>query len=41
MGGRVITGLTDDGSGQAWRLLVEQRYIRAGEAWLWSASSVS
>lgn len=39
--GHVITGITDDGSGQAWRLRMEQDYRREAGEWLCNASRVS
>ena len=38
--GRVITGVTDDGSGQAWRLRIEQDLARTPDGWLCTASRV-
>lgn len=37
----ITTGITDDGSGQAWRLRMEQDYVRLSNAWLCRASRVS
>ena len=39
--GRVITGVTDDGSGQAWRLRIEQDLARTSGGWLCTASRVT
>lgn len=39
--GRIVTGVTDDGSGQAWPLRVEQDLVRSGSAWLCRQSRVT
>lgn len=39
--GHITTGITDDGSGHAWQLRMEQGYVRRGDEWLCSASRVS
>ena len=39
--GYVTTGITDDGSGQAWNLRMEQEYRRSGAVWRCLASRVS
>lgn len=39
--GRVITGVTDDGSGQAWRLEIGQDFVRIGGRWVCTESRVT
>lgn len=39
--GHVTTGITDDGSGQAWPLRMAQTYVRSGDGWLCSESRVT
>ena len=39
--GHIVTGITDDGSGHAWRLRMDQRYVRRHGEWLCEASRVS
>jgi hypothetical protein len=39
--GHIITGVTDDGSGQAWRMRVEQDYERVEDAWFCSSARVT
>ncbi len=38
--GRITTGITDDGSGQAWPLNCEQSYRRTDDGWLCTRSKV-
>ncbi|GAB3701898.1 nuclear transport factor 2 family protein [Mariniluteicoccus flavus] len=39
--GHILTGVTDDGSGQTWPLDVAQDFVRIGDAWLCSSSRVT
>ena len=39
--GHVVTGITDDGTGHAWRLRMQQTYLRHGDEWLCHASRVT
>lgn len=39
--GRITTGVTDDGSGQTWRLRCEQALERHGDEWLCTRSTVT
>lgn len=39
--GRVITGITEDGSGQAWPLRFDQDFVLTDDGWRCSASRVS
>lgn len=39
--GRIVTGVTDDGSGRAWPLRVEQDLVRRDGEWLCASSRVT
>lgn len=41
LAGRILTGVTDDGSGQTWRLRLVQDYQRTPDGWLCTASRAS